>query len=254
VNCKIVFIGAGNVATNLALVFRDKGFSVRQVYSLHEQSATLLADKLNCEYTSDYSAVVKDADFYFYCLPDHVLQTVEPVFAHTDALHLHTAGSVSGEVFMGKVENYGVFYPFQTFTKSRPVKLDEVPILVQANNRRNEEILLSLAKLLSANVVLSTDEKRMRLHLAGVIANNFTNCLYRLAFEQMQIADLPAEWLLPLIDETARKVHTLTPEQAQTGPARRGDMQIIDKHRQLLHSMPQQLDMYNLLTALIQEK
>ncbi len=247
-----VFIGAGNVATNIALTLKKKGFAISQVYSRTEKSAKTLSTQLNCDYTANYQSVKNDADIYFYCLPDNVLQTCQPIKTTENALHIHTAGSVSQDIFKGEVNNYGVLYPFQTFSKTRLIDFTNVPILVQANSDSALRQIKELANLLSSTVVESTDEKRMRLHLAGVIANNFTNCLYGLAFEQMQKADLPHDWLLPLIDETAKKVHAMTPVEAQTGPAKRRDSNIISKHRQLLSDNPQVLSIYNQLTEMIQ--
>ena len=42
--------------------------------------------------------------------------------------------------------------------------------------------------------------------------------------------DIPADVLLPLIDETAAKIHTMPPRVAQTGPAIRYDENVINKH------------------------
>ena len=182
VNCKLVFIGAGNVATSLATALSSKGFCVCQIFSRTEQSAKALAERLRCGFTTDYEAVRSDADFYFYCLPDNVLEAITPVRSKADAVHIHTAGSVSVDVFKGKTGNYGVLYPFQTFSKRRLVDFKDVPMLIDANNEQSFLSLQKIANALSCNVVRCNDEMRGRVHLAGVMANNFTNCLYRLSY------------------------------------------------------------------------
>jgi hypothetical protein len=58
--------------------------------------------------------------------------------------------------------------------------------------------------------------------------------MYALAEETVEKAGLSFEILLPLIDETARKVHEMPPQKAQTGPAIRYDKTIIDKHLKMI--------------------
>ena len=48
----IVFIGAGNLATNLAKALYHKGFRIVQVYSRTMESARTLAEKVEAEYTT----------------------------------------------------------------------------------------------------------------------------------------------------------------------------------------------------------
>ena len=55
----------------------------------------------------------------------------------------------------------------------------------------------------------------------------------------------------PLLAETADKLLTLTPTEAQTGPALRWDTDVIERHRQLLLPYPNILDIYNKMSESI---
>ena len=96
-----------------------------------------------------------------------------------------------------------------------------------------------------------TQHDRERLHVAGVFANNFTNLMYGMAADLLRDTQIPFQVLLPLIDQTAEKVHTLTPREAQTGPAKRDDRAVMAHHMKLL--TPDQQAVYALLSDLIQK-
>ena len=61
---------------------------------------------------------------------------------------------------------------------------------------------------------------------------------------------VPFEVLLPLIEETAKKITSVSPKDAQTGPAKRNDQQTIKNHLEQLNS--QQQEIYKLITKSIQ--
>ena len=147
---------------------------------------------------------------------------------------VHTAGSMPMDVFNGHTANYGVLYPMQTFSKTREVDFNVIPFFLEANTSENAGKLQHLAEKLSGNIRFLSSDKRKSLHLAAVFACNFTNHIYALAVKLLEEQDIPADVLLPLIDETAAKIHTMPPRVAQTGPAIRYDENVINKHLAML--------------------
>ncbi len=230
----IVFIGAGRLASNLSVALQSVGCVIKQVYSRTEVSARELAERLHCDWTCSEDAIVGDAQYYIYALTDTALPCLAAAaIGGSDAIHLHTAGSIDKAVFAGK-QRYGVLYPFQSFNKELLVDFSHIPILIEGSDESVTKVVEALAKRLSDRVYLADLEHRQRLHLAGVLANNFTNCLYALAQEQLEKAELPFDILLPLIEQTAQRVTTIAPRKAQTGPAVRHDKNVMDKHLTLL--------------------
>ncbi len=232
---RLVFIGSGNLATQLALTFSEKQYTVLQVYSRTKESAIALSGKIGCAFTTNIGELNTEADIYICALKDSVLQEVLEQVDFRGKLVVHTAGSVPMNMLSTYTPNYGVFYPLQTFSKNKRVDFSKIPVFVEANNPENLSILKSLAESVS-NVVYEADtEKREKLHLAAVFACNFTNHLYAIAAKIIgENGDFPMDVLLPLIDETAEKVHTLSPVEAQTGPAVRYDKNVIDRHLEML--------------------
>ena len=130
-----------------------------------------------------------------------------------DSLFVHTAGSVPMSVWQGYANHYGVFYPMQTFSKKREVDFKEIPFFIESSEPKYVELLKEIAATMSQRVYEADSEQRKSLHLAAVFTCNFTNHMYALAADLLEKYQLPFEVMLPLIDETARKVHELPPER-----------------------------------------
>ena len=216
---KIVFIGAGNLATRLSLAMQRVGMQIGQVYSHTEASARQLATRLGCPWTNDLSALQEDGDLYVFSLKDTVLSDVISKVKPNNGMWVHTAGSMPMSVFEGYAQRFGVLYPLQTFSKGRNVNFDVIPIFLEANTDKNADYLKNIASALSENVRFMSSEKRRSLHLAAVFACNFTNHIYTLSYKLLENESIPADVLLPLIDETVSKIHSMPPAAAQTGPA-----------------------------------
>ena len=232
---KVVIVGSGNVATHLSLAMASlEGIEICQVYSPTEAHAEILAERLNCDFVTDPTQIRKDADVYLFALKDQALETVIRAVPANNGLWLHTSGSMPMQVFAGYTERYGVLYPLQTFSKSREISFQGIPLFIECHREEDKNCLEELARRLSGKVCELSSEKRRSLHLAAVFACNFTNHIYALAVKLLEEQDLPADVLLPLIDETAAKIHTMPPRVAQTGPAIRYDENVINKHLAML--------------------
>lgn len=249
----IVSVGAGNLATNLVKALHDVGFPVLQVYSHTEQSAAALAAAVCSGYTTDLSELINNADLYIVSLKDSAFTELLPqiVAGKGNAMFVHTAGSLPMSLWEGYAVRYGVLYPLQTFSKQRQVDWGEIPFFIEASGSEESLLLKYIAATLSEKIYEIDSEQRRSLHLAAVFACNFTNHLYTLASDVVKKYQLPFDVLLPLIDETARKVHELLPEQAQTGPAVRYDENVISKHLEMLADDPHKENIYKLLSESI---
>lgn len=251
----IVFVGAGNLATNLAKALYRKGFRIVQIFSRTEESARSLALQVEADYTTDLKELTGDAKLYIVSLKDAAFVELLPQIAEgkDHALLVHTAGSIPMSVWEGHTQRYGVFYPMQTFSKQREVKFDEIPFFIEAKTAEDVALLKAIAATLSDHVYEASSEQRKSLHLAAVFICNFTNHMYALAADLLEKYQLPFNVMLPLIDETARKVHELAPRDAQTGPAVRYDKNVIENHLAMLADLPALQEIYKLMSKSIHE-
>jgi len=260
----VVLIGAGNLATHLGPALQKAGHQVLQVYSRTRESASLLADKLGCPWTTEVEGIQAEGQLYVFSLRDAVLQDIASrVYSHLgvaqpsgnsldrgrEALFIHTAGSMPVTVFPSR--RRGVLYPMQTFSKSREVDFREIPIFVESPT--DEALLLRIAAQLSHTYRVVDESQRRTLHLAAVFACNFSNHMYDLSSRLLAEQGLPFQVMLPLIDETARKVHLLSPAAAQTGPAVRFDENVMQRHLDYLENETDK-EIYKLLSKSIHDR
>ncbi|TCC92097.1 DUF2520 domain-containing protein [Pedobacter frigiditerrae] len=250
---KVVVIGAGNVATHLAKAIYAANVQVTQVWSYHNQNAQTLANQINAKAIANLNEIDLDADVCLISIKDDAIADIANQLKDFRGLIAHTSGAVNLEVFANHFENYGVFYPLQTFSKSKDISFADIPLCLEANNESSLTRLKELAGKLSKNIVEINSEKRKMLHLAAVFACNFTNHLYELADEILKANQLEFDILRPLIVETAAKVQNAFPLDVQTGPAIRNDEQTLIKHQELLLQQPQLLEIYKILSDSIKK-
>ena len=250
----IVIIGSGNVASVLGRKFKAAGHRILQVVSRNASAATKLAYEWDTESTNYISLINKKADFYLVAVTDDAIQQiVSELKLPAKKIVAHTAASVSKDVLKPVAEHYGVFYPLQSLRKEIKT-LPDVPVFFDGNDAVAKKLLESLAhSIAQEKVATAGDDARMKLHVAAVIVSNFTNHLYTLAEEYCRKEGLDFRQLLPLIEETALRVKTIPPKQAQTGPAIRHDKETLHKHLELLKDHPQLKNIYILLTESIQQ-
>ena len=249
---KAVFVGAGNLATNLGMSLMANGIDVVQVYSRTEDSASALSEKLKCAHTTDIDEVISDADIYFISVKDSVLESLASRLLHgrEDRLFVHTSGSMPMTAL--PFSHRGVFYPMQTFSKSKIVDFSNIPIFIEADDCEDLNKLDALAHKLSSSVYVLDSSRRRYLHLSAVFCCNFVNHCYACAADILNSSGVPFQALLPLIEETCDKVHEMSPARAQTGPALRYDKKVMETHESMLDGTL--LDVYRIMSRSIHEK
>ena len=231
-----MLVGAGNLATSLGLALSAAGMPPVAVWSRTPESAEALAVKVGCPAFCDINAL-PEADIVIISVTDSAIEEVARAVVERfpRALVAHTAGSVSIEVLeRAGAACYGVFYPMQTFSKQRAADFTKLTVFVEGSDEASLSSLEKLAAQLTPNVKRASSEQRKILHIGAVFACNFANAAYCMAAELLEANGLPFEAMLPLIDETVEKVHKISPVEAQTGPARRGDKVVVDAHLSML--------------------
>ena len=231
---RVVLIGRGRLATNLLLALQQAGHEVSSI-----NSRTL-------------ENLPEEADVFIIAVKDSALQEVicRATKGREQQLFVHTAGSMPMSLFEGYTNRFGVFYPMQTFSKERLVSFADIPVFIEGDNA----VLRPLAESITHSVYELSSADRKYLHLSAVFACNFVNHCYALSAELLEKHGIPFSVMLPLIDETALKVHQLHPLEAQTGPAVRYDENVIRMQSSMLADSPLLQEIYNLLSVSIHRK
>ncbi len=251
---KVDFIGAGNVAWNLAPALENAGVSVRHIYSRNTENAKKLANKL-------YEGIVKedldfsecDTDILIIAASDDAIEDIakEVVLAEHTIL-AHTSGSTPlNALGYSATKNIGVFYPLQTFTKNQPIDFSALPFLIEGDTENTISTLSNLASMLSSEITVINSNQRKKIHLAAVFASNFTNWMFTQSESILKDAGLDFSIIHALIAQSVNNVIQAGPENAQTGPAKRNDFEVLDAHMEMLINKPDLQNLYKIITQQI---
>lgn len=230
---KVTLIGAGNVATHIALRLKEKKLTVECIYNRTFENAQILADKTGAKAAQNKSDIPQ-SDLYICSVKDDSITDALNGIDFGDGVLVHTAGSVDMNILRNFTSNIGVIYPMQTFSKGKTVDWDKVPLFIEANNKDSLSKIKSFASILSTNITEATSEQRKIIHISSVFVCNFTNHIYAVAYRFMRNNGLEFKTLYPLIDETVSKIKVMEPAKAQTGPALRNDKKVMQMQQDML--------------------
>jgi predicted short-subunit dehydrogenase-like oxidoreductase (DUF2520 family) len=253
----VSFIGSGNLAWHLAPALDNTDFPVREVYSPNPKHAAALAERLyqaNVQLTLNF-ATSTSRIFIIAASDDAIIEIAQEIVLPDHAILVHTSGSQPLSVLgYAPSSNIGVLYPLQTFSKGKKIDFREVPFFIESEDPGTEAVLMRMAKTLSKKVSKISSQDRKALHVAAVFASNFTNHMLAIASDILSDHGLSLELLKPLIAETINKGLAIGPEEAQTGPAARGDLEILDRHLEFLKHDQTVSEIYKLISQHILDR
>lgn len=247
----VSFIGSGNLAWHLAPALDNMGYVVREVYSPNPNHAEALTERLyqaEVKATLDFST--SDSKVFIIAVSDDAIaDTAREIILPEDAILVHTSGSQPiSQLQYAATQHLGVFYPLQTFSKSKKLDFKDIPIFIESYTEEAEQALMQIAESISKEVRKIGSEERKALHVAAVFASNFSNHMLTIAKEIMQQNSLDYDWLKPLITETINKSMYIGPEEAQTGPAKRADLNVLDIHLEFLKEQQGIAEIYKVIS------
>jgi len=247
----VVVVGAGNLATHLALALHRKGVNVIQVLNRSRSAGERLARRVHAGYNADFREADFRADLFILAVNDSAIEEVANNLRLKEQLLIHTSGSVDMTILSGASSNIGVFYPLQTFSKDKRINFSNIPVCIEANSSENEEKLMQLARLISDKALLINSAKRKVLHMTAVFAGNFSNFMYTIAEDLLKKHGIPFSLLKPLIQQTAATAKHEDVFSRQTGPAIRGDNRIMNEHLEMLAKHGVYMEIYDLISKSI---
>lgn len=251
-NSHIGIVGYGNVGSHLSQILANNPGVELSVYN--RSSRDQQQSFPNVQWVQHLGELAS-ASTIILSVSDDAIETVAKELRlqlHSNPLVCHTAGSVESDVLAPYFKRYGVLYPLQTFSIHKPLRDWEFPVFITASSKEIRENLRQLADWISPHVHEIDDQQRLALHIAAVFVCNYTNILYTVGQKICQDHHLDFKYLIPLIDETAEKLHSLSPKEAQTGPAIRGDREVLMKHMAFLQNYDADLmDLYQKFASLV---
>ena len=244
----MVILGSGNIASHLGKAFYTQGHRILQVYSRNGDRARALASALHANPVNTPAEITGDADLYVIAVTDHAIAEVAAQLPLTStAIVVHCSGATDITV-LHRFPFRGVIYPVQSLNKEVETPLQNIPFGVEGNNAETTSQLLTLMQCVSSKSFTCNSQQRLALHIGAVFANNFSNVLFQIAYDILKKHNLPFDLLKPLIVETAQKVQRQVPKDVQTGPAKRGDVETIEKHLEFISKNQHWVKIYQQLS------
>lgn len=255
---KIAVVGAGGLAWSLAPELRRAGFALSALYAPDGPNAEALAALAAAPRRRWPAEADESADVFWLAAPDDALPQLADLVAERfpGRTLLHSSGATPLAAIQREGLRAGVIYPLASFSRGATLDLSQYPLFYEAEPEA-EAVARALAEGLSPTARALESEQRLVLHVGAVWANNFSNLMLDVAGELMQRAGLPvdARVYLPLMRGMIDKLETLSPAEAQTGPARRGDRSTITRHRELLRTLAAEVEpIYAALSAEIERR
>lgn len=245
----VLVYGYGNVAAALVDAFSAVKSLKLSVSGRDSSKLNQFAEKHSVSIATEDE--ISAAEIVLIAVKDDAIQSVyQQLSATTTGILAHTSGTIGIDVF----EDAACFYPLQTFNGINQPDFSKIPLLISAESAQVEAKLMSLGRLVSQTVQTIHPDAKKNLHLAAVLASNFINTLLDESEKILQKSDLSLELLNPLVHQVVENAFSLSPYKAQTGPARRHDLGVIQQHLKMLDENPKMAEIYSLLSNLIIEK
>lgn len=237
------FIGAGRVATALAIRWYSLGYPVTGIMSKHKDTAESLARLV----AAPAVTTPPQADILFLAVSDDALPDVAASLsgAKLSGAVVHTSGVHSVDIF-GDGFPTGSFHPMYVFRGGTRLRGDEKMLVgIEASSPVLQGQLMELAGALGGQPALiqAGVQHKVLYHAGAVIASNYLVTLYamshNLLVDKVGIpSDLARDALLNIMAGVLENLRVLPPSEALTGPIARNDQTTIQKHLSALESTP----------------
>lgn len=246
----VSIIGAGNVAFHLTRAFVHNTIQVKQIYNRTLSKAEHIGEANKVRFTDKISELER-ADIFVIAASDQAIAELSLHIPYDDVMVVHTSGSMPLSELKGNYRK-GVLYPLQTFTMGRVLEYDDIPFFIETENEEDSKLLHKFVSRVTTKIKEINSDQRLKMHMSAVWACNFVNHMYYIAEQMTEKSGLSFELLRPLIDETAAKIRDMSPLEAQTGPAKRNDQIIAEKHLNLIEN-PVYKDLYKSISDSISQ-
>lgn len=250
-NLQIAIIGTGNVAWHLSAALENAGHVITEVYGRDSRKAEKITSQLYGTEVQDHLDFTQShAQLFILAVSDEAIEELaDAILLPENSTLVHTSGSMSLDILgYSSADNIGIFYPLQGFTKQKNISFEGVPVLLESDDNRTLTLLKKLVKSLKSQVFEVSSKDRKAIHVAAVFASNFTNHMIGIAQEIMLRQGLDFDMLKPLIVEQINKTLEIGAKKAQTGPAIREDLEILENHYQFLAYNDQLAEIYRLIS------
>ncbi len=246
----VAIIGTGNVAWHFSRIFQSEGHSLVGVFARNKEKCETFCREFQTSKIESLSSIPSNVDLILLAVSDEAIEDVSSQIKHS-ALVIHTSGTTGLKALSN--ERSGVVWAIHSMRKGIPSSYKQTPFIIETKNESDKAIIYQAFQSFEKNIFYANSEQRLRIHLAAVVANNFVNHLFAISEKLVNDSGITFDILKPMIDAHIEGIHNTSPVQLQTGPAIRSDNNTINQHLELLHSQPELMNLYRMLTESIQK-
>jgi predicted short-subunit dehydrogenase-like oxidoreductase (DUF2520 family) len=232
---RIALIGNGNLAWHLSTAFRSAGLHIDMHLSRSNDQS------LGWTLVRSWSEMPADMDLYLLAVPD---AGIAEASSHIDpnAAVVHFSGGTSIEAIPH--QHRAVCWPCQTLTKGTVIDYSTIPVVFECSDSHTCNLIDRSLRKAWGTWTEANAQQRMMAHVAAVFSNNFTNHMQHIAHGLLHEAGLPTHLLHPMVKAHMSLLDKHEPGAVQTGPAKRNDVDTIQRHIALLQSHPDWKKLY----------
>lgn len=256
---KVSVIGIGGLGRALTNTLFDRDIPVKSIFNRSE-GPLQLAEQLEIEIAGSFpQKAAQLGDLVFLTVSDRAIREVAGRLAgladdFSGRTFVHCSGNESAALLQplkAKGAATAAFHPLQTFTpQSGPDSFSGIYFSLQGD-KKAFPILGQLATQIGAHYFEVSEKQKSHLHAAAVMASNYLNTLLDAAVETGTLSGLPESQvqkaLLPLVKTTLGNIGETSSAEALTGPIKRGDIQTVRKHLDMLKDHHDLLGLYRMM-------
>lgn len=246
-------IGTGNIAWFLGKRLVSAGHACQGVYGRNKDRTSSLAKSINTNILTQFNEIQHNADLIIIAVTDSAILEIVNKLKATDSILIHTAGAVERGILDGAVRENGVFWPIYSIAKDTLPEHRNIPVVIESNSKKAHKVLTELAECVTDIYKEVSWQQRQWLHLCAVISNNFSNHLFAITEELCEQQNIPTELLHPIIEQTTTRIKEASARLSQTGPAKRGDKNTIEKQLKMLDQYKEWQKLYEVITTSIEK-
>jgi predicted short-subunit dehydrogenase-like oxidoreductase (DUF2520 family) len=247
-------IGTGNMAWFLVKRLKTAGHHCDGIWGRNSVTMKALAAEMNVNSYKGLNDISDgEVDICFVTVPDHEIANVTENLSFEKTVLVHTAGSMELEMLSKHATDCAVLWPVYSITKSNIPDHRNIPAAWEANTAKAKRYISTMGHSITDNLFETDIDKRKWLHLSAVIGNNFINHLVAVCEQICADKDLPIEALQPILNQTYEHLRGAKAKDVQTGPAIRGDKEVLDRQVALLKKNPEWQNIYKAITSSIEK-
>jgi predicted short-subunit dehydrogenase-like oxidoreductase (DUF2520 family) len=233
---RLAILGGGRAAWAYGSEWRKIGWPIAGVW-LRDESRSRIADLLQTARRS-IESLASDADLVLVAVSDRAVEEVAAMIPETDAIVFHASGALTS------VRDGFSLHPLKSLPPvGEPARLDDALLVFEGRHR---ETASGIAAKIGARFAEVSPEHKILYHAGAVFGSNYVALMLDLAERLIGIDDARDD-LVALAHSAIANWRAHRGPARFTGPAARGDSEVIARHLRALAVDPQLAQIYELL-------